>query len=691
MVVTYRRRIILLILWFLTVTPSVYSATITVGPSGDDGYTETSEKSIQIAIKALKYNGGKIVLTPGTYKISRPIYFQKTKYNQSISIVGGKGVKLIFDVAPHSTIKFDTAIGATQIILEDNAGFYGEVVGFFDKDGKPLKCSTRVAAVKPGGLIRLKYPLKQNLPAGTHVMILSNLFSLSGGVENITLYGLEIDMQRDKQPFRVRNHGRHSAIFVYAKWGYDGVKKFSRNIRIENCTIRNVSQRGIAFYAAQDCIVKNCLIENTGGEAIDIDHFCRRIKITNNILRNGDLTGIEINNGSDCIVTNNRIDGYPIGIYVWHYQRCKMKEANRRNVIIGNVIRNSGKHAILFGIEVNENTISGNIIDVVKTSSAISVLGNNNLIVGNQIWNALKGELSVKGKENILKGKPLFRFGLVADIQYADKNTKSGRNYREALGYFKQCVVDFNNQELAFVLDLGDIIDMGNWRDFDRVMGLYKKLKPKSYFVPGNRGFSLTKDHILKDKKHQGTYYDFSHMGWRFIVLDGMDVSKYQPKGSENYRQAIAYLRKTPDAKTFKGAIGEKQKAWLKERLILARKNKEKVIILCHHPTIEAASNKEAYTLWNGKEIVNILESSKNVVAYFCGHDHKGGYVERKGIHYVTCESMVEAPAGSNGYGVVEVYDDMLLIIGVGTFSSRVMRFSVMQNDGRFLLEIIRS
>ena len=52
---------------------------------------------------------------------------------------------------------------------------------------------------------------------------------------------------------------------------------------------------------------------------------------------------------------------------------------------------------------------------------------------------------------------------------------------------------------------------------------------------------------------------------------------------------------------------------------------------------------------------------------------------------------MVEAPAGSNGYGVVEVYDDMLLIIGVGTFSSRVMRFSVMQNDGRFLLEIIRS
>ena len=53
-------------------------------------------------------------------------------------------------------------------------------------------------------------------------------------------------------------------------------------------------------------------------------------------------------------------------------------------------------------------------------------------------------------------------FGIIADTQYAEKDSLGGRNYRDAILRLEECVVDFNKRKLAFVIQLGDIIDGGD-------------------------------------------------------------------------------------------------------------------------------------------------------------------------------------------------------------------------------------
>ena len=62
-------------------------------------------------------------------------------------------------------------------------------------------------------------------------------------------------------------------------------------------------------------------------------------------------------------------------------------------------------------------------------------------------------------EEPTADAEPLFRFGLVADVQYADKPSAGRRRYAEALGKFAACVEAWNEQPLAFVCQLGDLID----------------------------------------------------------------------------------------------------------------------------------------------------------------------------------------------------------------------------------------
>ena len=56
--------------------------------------------------------------------------------------------------------------------------------------------------------------------------------------------------------------------------------------------------------------------------------------------------------------------------------------------------------------------------------------------------------------------KTLFSFGLVADVQYGNKenNVERKRYYKDAIGKLETCVANFNKLPLEFVINLGDII-----------------------------------------------------------------------------------------------------------------------------------------------------------------------------------------------------------------------------------------
>jgi 3',5'-cyclic AMP phosphodiesterase CpdA len=278
-----------------------------------------------------------------------------------------------------------------------------------------------------------------------------------------------------------------------------------------------------------------------------------------------------------------------------------------------------------------------------------------------------------------VKEKPEFSFGVIADIQYCDceSNLEVDRHYRASLQKLTECVQDFNANDLAFVIQLGDLIDQ-DFSSFDAVLPLYQQLKTPKYHVLGNHDFEVNpeeKSQVLEKFGLEKGYYDFTYFSWRFIVLDGNDLSFYVlSETDEKYPEAEAMYQKfsnagLPNAQTWNGGLSRQQITWLKNTLEEAAEAEEKVILFCHFPVFP---QPDKHNIWNDSELITILESYKGVVAYMNGHNHAGNYGEKHGIHYLTLQGMVQTP-DENAYAIVEVYSDHLKVIGRGREPDRIL------------------
>ena len=165
----------------------------------------------------------------------------------------------------------------------------------------------------------------------------------------------------------------------------------------------------------------------------------------------------------------------------------------------------------------------------------------------------------------------------------------------------------------------------------------------------------------------QSKYYDFTVKEWRFIVLDGNDVSFHAyPKDSLEYQNAGVYYRENKiRSPKWNGAVGEKQLAWMRKILKSAQEKGEKVVLYCHFPVYPA----DPHNLWNAKEVVSILEEFSCVKAYINGHNHKGKYGQKDGIHYLTLKGMVETE--DSAYSIISVHQDELKVKGYGREADR--------------------
>jgi manganese-dependent ADP-ribose/CDP-alcohol diphosphatase len=317
--------------------------------------------------------------------------------------------------------------------------------------------------------------------------------------------------------------------------------------------------------------------------------------------------------------------------------------------------------------------------------------------------------------EPVESATPLLRIGLVADAQYADKDTVGNRRYRQAGEKLRAAIADFAGQKLDFVVDLGDLID-GNgaksMAEMQQMLALYATLKVPVYHIVGNhdlvigratllRAFDLTTGSpVLTDAPHLASdghgvpqplaagpdasdrpltpaspnagYYEWRAAGWRFIALDAMEISTLGPLGPEEKALAQEWLARHPDLQTYNGALTARQLAWLADRLEDAGRCGERVIVFSHLPTAIAASSRHIVP-WNYEELEAVIATPGHVAAYIAGHHHPGGYAYYRGTHHLTMPGLVEAPEDSNTYAVLEVYPDRLVLKGVGTVADRVM------------------
>jgi hypothetical protein len=267
------------------------------------------------------------------------------------------------------------------------------------------------------------------------------------------------------------------------------------------------------------------------------------------------------------------------------------------------------------------------------------------------------------------KTEAILKIGLVADPQYADKPTVGKRHYRESLWKLEEAIDTFNINNVDFVQNLGDIIDI-DWESYNSIIPIYDKLNPdiENYQLLGNHDFAIDSAHmkdILDRLSMPNFYYSYSKEGWRFIVLDATDYSYYSNTlHKHDINQVNFYFENTKEKSNshrWNSAIGEEQQNWLKQELVSAISLNQKIILFSHSP-IRPQSN--SHNLWNDYEIVDIIENSSNVVAFINGHNHSGGYVFKNGIHYITIFGMVDTMISS--YGILEIYKDSLVLIGYG-------------------------
>ncbi len=273
--------------------------------------------------------------------------------------------------------------------------------------------------------------------------------------------------------------------------------------------------------------------------------------------------------------------------------------------------------------------------------------------------------------------KPVITFGVVADVQYSDYDAGISRFYRNSKAKLQEAVTQLKTDSAEFIISMGDLIDK-DYASFEPVLAILSSSGLKTHHIIGNHDYSVSN----KQKKHLPLidstgrrYYSFSKNKFKFIFLDGNDVSIYGASSRKAEREAtelLALMRSKGEknALDWNGAIGRGQIKWLEDELKRAEKNKEKVFLFCHFPI--APDN--AHNLLNSKEVLELLAKYPGVLAWFAGHNHEGNYIKTGSTYHVTFKAMVETES-DNSFAIVRVYSDRIEIKGFGREISRILDY----------------
>jgi predicted phosphodiesterase len=273
--------------------------------------------------------------------------------------------------------------------------------------------------------------------------------------------------------------------------------------------------------------------------------------------------------------------------------------------------------------------------------------------------------------------KPLLSFGVVADVQYCDCEAQGTRYYRLSPAKLREAMAAFKQDSVQFIINLGDLIDR-EYSSFAPVLDILDSSGLETWHCLGNHDFSVDpelKDRIPVAGPGNKGYYSFTLEQFRFIFMDGNEISTYSGNNKSTIRKAsklIESLRKegAMNAHQWNGAVSNRQLKWLRQQLDEALEKNERVIINCHFPVFP----ENAHNLLNYKEVLSLLENYDHVIAWFNGHNHAGNYRKFHDIHCITFRGMVETESG-NSYAVVEVYRNRIIIKGYGWEEGREVFF----------------
>ena len=297
----------------------------------------------------------------------------------------------------------------------------------------------------------------------------------------------------------------------------------------------------------------------------------------------------------------------------------------------------------------------------------------------------------------------LFSFGIIGDTQYVDADDgathdgKTVRRYRQSLQTLKEACISFKNSKATFCILMGDVVDckcksIGNSDEcLKEVLETVKSSSSQWHYCIGNHDLLCFSREYLYEKlipeairlhgKPSELYYDFSpYKGYRFIILDGYEVSSINASSEENRVIAENILRlKNPNLAIsgagwfeglapldlryvpFNGGLSDRQFLWFENVLSLSSKVSERCFVFCHMPC-DPLCCRTSGLMWSSEEVLRIMHKYPGTVAAFvAGHDHNGGYaVDACGIHHIIPPSPLECDVGEVAYGHITVHDPSL-------------------------------
>lgn len=277
------------------------------------------------------------------------------------------------------------------------------------------------------------------------------------------------------------------------------------------------------------------------------------------------------------------------------------------------------------------------------------------------------------------------KFGVIADCQYADVDIVDiapQRKFRKSKEKLKEVIDFFNNQDVQFVVHLGDFID----HDISGIKVLNeitKDLNKPLFHIFGNHDFyeewpkeinRNSKEELLELLDMPSPYYEKVFENFRFLFLDSNEVGIIESvEGSEAYEEGMKLIKKLKtngyiNAETWNGTLSDEQLKWVVSKIKEAEKLDQKVVFFAHHPVFpEHRENMLEYD-----KILDLFSEHRNIVAYLNGHNHDGNQAISNDVPCITFKGMVDTD--ENSYSVVELTDGGLFIKGYGREVSKEYR-----------------
>jgi manganese-dependent ADP-ribose/CDP-alcohol diphosphatase len=236
----------------------------------------------------------------------------------------------------------------------------------------------------------------------------------------------------------------------------------------------------------------------------------------------------------------------------------------------------------------------------------------------------------------------LVRFGVITDIHFSSDSEPAAAQATAA--ELRTALDCWQHNDVDFLLQLGDLIkgsDAHKHKELRQISAILKPFPATIHHVIGNHCLALPRQELMAALGLQTPFYSFSAKEFRFIVLDGMDLSVLRKPETEEEQRILAFFHAHPELHDYCGAVGTRQKEWLQEELEKAELSEEKVMIICHFPLLPETTDPKHGLLWNHREIAELVSSSSAVKACLSGHYHYGGYALQSGIHFVVLPAFV--------------------------------------------------